>query len=162
VGAMKIKILAVGKIKEQYFKDAICEYLKRLSRFAEIEIIEINDQSVADRPSQKEIEKAKDIEAQKVLKKIKNDEHVILLDLGQKELESPQFAVFLERKFIDNGGKLLFVIGGSYGLGEALKKRSNDSISLAKMTFTHQMSRIIFLEQLYRAFKILNNEVYHK
>ncbi|MDY0177697.1 MAG: 23S rRNA (pseudouridine(1915)-N(3))-methyltransferase RlmH [Bacilli bacterium] len=159
---MKIKILAVGKIKEQYFKDAICEYLKRLSRFAEIEIIEINDQSVADRPSQKEIEKAKDIEAQKVLKKIKNDEHVILLDLGQKELESPQFAVFLERKFIDNGGKLLFVIGGSYGLGEALKKRSNDSISLAKMTFTHQMSRIIFLEQLYRAFKILNNEVYHK
>ncbi|NLB49820.1 MAG: 23S rRNA (pseudouridine(1915)-N(3))-methyltransferase RlmH, partial [Erysipelotrichia bacterium] len=90
------------------------------------------------------------------------DEHVILLDLGQKELESPQFAVFLERKFIDNGGKLLFVIGGSYGLGEALKKRSNDSISLAKMTFTHQMSRIIFLEQLYRAFKILNNEVYHK
>ncbi|MFA7193230.1 MAG: 23S rRNA (pseudouridine(1915)-N(3))-methyltransferase RlmH [Bacilli bacterium] len=159
---MKIKILAVGKIKEQYFKDAICEYLKRLSRFAEIEIIEINDQSVADRPSQKEIEKAKDIEAQKVLKKIKNDEHVILLDLGQKELESPQFAVFLERKLIDNGGKLLFVIGGSYGLGEALKKRSNDSISLAKMTFTHQMSRIIFLEQLYRAFKILNNEVYHK
>lgn len=159
---MKIKILAIGKIKELYLKDAIDEYLKRLSRFAKIEIIEVSDQSITDNPSPKEIDIAKNIEAEKILSKIKANEYIILLDLGQKELESPAFATFLDKKLVENGGNITFVIGGSYGLGEKLKKRGDTSLSLSKMTFTHQLTRIIFLEQLYRAFKILNNEVYHK
>lgn len=159
---MKIRILAVGKIKEDYFKEAIQEYVKRLSRYLKVEIVEIQDQSITDNPSGKEIESAVDIEGDKILKKLKPKEYVILLDLKQKEFESPQFALFLENKFANYGANLTFVIGGSYGLSKALKERADDSFSLAKMTFTHQMTRVIFLEQVYRAMKILNNEVYHK
>ena len=159
---MKIRILAVGKIKEDYFKEAIQEYIKRLSRYLKVEIIEIPDQSIVDNPSDKEIEITVDVEGEKILRKIKSNEYVILLDLNQKEFESIQFAVFLQNKFDNFGANLTFVIGGSYGLSSAIKERANDSFSLSKMTFTHQMTRVIFFEQVYRAMKILNNEVFHK
>ena len=158
---MKIKIYAIGKIKEQYLKDGINEYLKRISPYSNIEIVEVNDSKVKDNPNQSDIEKAKNEEGDRVLKLIKND-FLIGLDMNKQELTSEEFADFLNRKMIESGSNILFVIGGSYGLSDDLKKRCNTSISLSKMTFLHQMTRLILLEQIYRAFKILNNETYHK
>ncbi len=159
---MKINLLVIGKIKDLYLKQGIEEYLKRLSNYCEVLVKEFDDESIVDKPSKKEIEIATDKECERVLKTIKNTAYVITLDLGKKQLDSRGFAEFLSQKFNTYGSHLTFVIGGSYGLSSSLKKRANDSISLSAMTFTHQMTRLIFLEQVYRAFKILNNEVYHK
>ena len=158
---MKIKLYCIGKIKEQYLKDGINEYLKRISAYSNVEIIEVSDSKVKDNPNSSDIEKAKNEEGERVLKLLKND-YLIGLDLNKKEQTSEQFAEFLQSKFIDGGSNVSFVIGGSYGLSDALKQRCNTSISLSKLTFLHQMTRLILLEQIYRAFKILNNETYHK
>ena len=158
---MKIKVYCIGKIKEQYLKDGINEYLKRISSYSNIEIVEVNDSKVKDNPNQSDIEKAKNEEGDRVLKLIKND-FLIGLDMNKQELTSEEFSKFLEKKLVEGGSNISFVIGGSYGLSDALKKRCNTSISLSKMTFLHQMTRLILLEQIYRAFKILNNETYHK
>lgn len=158
---MKIKVYAIGKIKEQYLKDGINEYLKRISPYANIEIIEVQDSKVKDNPNSSDIKKAKDEEGERVLKLIKND-YLIGLDMNKKEYLSEEFAEFINIKMVEGGSSISFVIGGSYGLSDALKQRCNSSISLSKMTFLHQMTRLILLEQIYRAFKILNNETYHK
>ena len=158
---MKIRVYCIGKIKEQYLKDGINEYLKRISSYSNIEIVEVNDSKVNDKPNQSDIDKAKNEEGDRVLKLIKN-EFLIGLDMNKQELTSEEFAGFLEKKLVEGGSNISFVIGGSYGLSDALKKRCNTSISLSKMTFLHQMTRLILLEQIYRAFKILNNETYHK
>lgn len=158
---MKIKIYAIGKIKEQYLKDGINEYLKRISPYSNIEIVEVIDSKVKDNPNIFDIKKAKDEEGDRVLKLIKND-YLIGLDMNKKEFLSEEFADFLDKKMVEGGSSISFVIGGSYGLSDALKARCNTSISLSKMTFLHQMTRLILLEQIYRAFKILNNETYHK
>ena len=159
---MKIKIYAIGHLKEVYLKQGINEYLERLKPYTQIEIIEVNDESIVSNPSQKEIEIAKDKEGQKILKLLKNDEYVIGLDLVNKQPTSPEFAKYLEDKFVLGGSNISFVIGGSYGLSDELKKRCQDRIGLSNMTFLHQMTRLILLEQIYRAFKINRNEVYHK
>ena len=159
---MKIKIYAIGHLKEAYLKQGINEYLERLKPYTQIEIIEVNDESIVSNPSQKEIEIAKDKEGQKILKLLKNDEYVIGLDLVNKQPTSPEFAKYLEDKFVFGGSNISFVIGGSYGLSDELKKRCQDRIGLSNMTFLHQMTRLILLEQIYRAFKINRNEVYHK
>lgn len=158
---MNIKIYCIGKIKEQYLKDGIAEYLKRLSPYAKTEIIEVMDSKVKDNPNDFDITKAKNEEGDRVLKLIKND-YLIGLDLNKKEPTSEEFAEFIQQKFVEGGSSISFVIGGSYGLSESLKKRCNSSISLSKLTYLHQMTRLILLEQIYRAFKILNNETYHK
>ena len=158
---MKIRVYCIGKIKEQYLKDGINEYLKRISSYSNIEIVEVNDSKVKDNPNQSDIDKAKNEEGDRVLKLIKN-EFLIGLDMNKQELTSEEFAGFLEKKLVEGGSNISFVIGGSYGLSDVLKKRCNTSISLSKMTFLHQMTRLILLEQIYRAFKILNNETYHK
>jgi len=158
---MKIKIYCIGKIKEQYLKDGISEYLKRISAYSNIEIIEVADSKVKDNPNTSDIEKAKNEEGERVLKLLKND-YLIGLDLNKKEQTSEEFAEFLHSKLVEGGSNISFVIGGSYGLSDALKQRCNTSISLSKLTFLHQMTRLILLEQIYRAFKILNNETYHK
>ena len=158
---MKIKIYCIGKIKDQYLKDGINEYLKRISAYSNIEIVEVNDSKVKDNPNQSDIEKAKNEEGDRVLKLIKND-FLIGLDMNKQEFTSEEFSKFLEKKLVEGGSNISFVIGGSYGLSDALKKRCSTSISLSKMTFLHQMTRLILLEQIYRAFKILNNETYHK
>ena len=158
---MKIKIYCIGKIKEQYLKDGIGEYLKRISAYSNIEIIEVADSKVKDNPNSSDIEKAKTEEGERVLKLLKND-YLIGLDLNKKEQTSEEFAELLQSKFVEGGSNISFVIGGSYGLSDTLKKRCNTSISLSKLTFLHQMTRLILLEQIYRAFKILNNETYHK
>lgn len=159
---MKIKIYAIGKIKDAYLKEGINNYLMRLKNYADVEIVEVNDAPIKDESSTIEIEKAKDIEGEKVLKLIKANEYLIALDLNKKELDSVAFSNYLQGKLIENGSRISFVIGGSYGLSDDLKKRANDSLSLSKMTFLHQMSRLILLEQLYRSFKIVNHETYHK
>ena len=158
---MKIKIYCIGKIREQYLKDGISEYLKRISAYSNIEIVEVNDSKVKDNPNQADIEKAKNEEGERVLKLVKSD-YLIGLDMNRQEFTSEEFAVFLNKKIVEGGSNISFVIGGSYGLSNELKKRCNTSISLSKLTFLHQMTRLILLEQIYRAFKILNNETYHK
>lgn len=159
---MKIRVIAIGKIKEQYLKEGINEYIKRISPFCDISIVEVSDQPITENPSEKDIEKAINIEGENVLKYIKNNDFVVALDLNKKEMDSIEFSNYLIKKLEISGSNLTFVIGGSYGLSEALKKRANDSISLSKMTFLHQMTRLILLEQIYRAFKIYHHQTYHK
>lgn len=159
---MKIRIYAIGKIKEQYLKDGINEYIKRLQSYANIEIIEVADSKVKDNPNNADIEKAKNEEGKRVLKNIKNNERLIGLDLNSKEFTSEEFSNFINNELIQGGSLISMVIGGSYGLSDDLKKRCNSRISLSKLTFLHQMTRLILLEQIYRSFKILNNEIYHK
>ena len=158
---MTIKIYAIGKIKD-FYKSGVDEYVKRLSGYTKVEIVEVKDESISDKPSDAEISKAKDNEGKRVLSLVKNGEYLIGLDLNKKEYTSEEFASFLNEKLVDNGSNISFVIGGSYGLSDELKKRVNISITLSKLTFPHQLARLVLLEQIYRAFKILNNETYHK
>ena len=158
---MTIKIYAIGKIKD-FYKSGVDEYIKRLSGYVKIEVIELKDDSISDKPSISEITKAKDNEGKRVLSLLKNNEYLIGLDLNKKEYDSEGFAKYLSEKLVDNGASISFVIGGSYGLSDELKNRLNSSITLSKLTFPHQLARLILLEQIYRAFKILNNETYHK
>lgn len=158
---MKIKIYAIGKAKD-FYKAGVDEYIKRLSSYSKVEVIEFKDESISDKPSEKEITKAIDTEGKRVLSLVKDNEYLIALDLSKKELDSVDFSKYLKNKLESNGASISFVIGGSYGLSSELKTRVNDSICLSKMTFPHQLARLILLEQIYRAFKILNNETYHK
>lgn len=159
---MKIKIVAVGNIKEDYLKKGIEMYVTRISGYAKVEIIEVNESKLKDNPHESEIEKVKKEEGQRILSKIKSSEYVINLDLNQKQFDSIEFSNFIQNKLSEGGSSITFVIGGSYGLSDEAKARANSSISLSKMTFLHQMTRLILLEQIYRSFKILNNETYHK
>ena len=159
---MKIRIIAIGKIKEAYLKEGINEYLKRIKPYTNIEIIEVNDEPVTDNPKEADITKVKNIEGERVLKYLKESDYVISLDLNKKQYTSPEFAKYLEDRFVRGGSSITFIIGGSYGLSDELKRRANDSFSLSNMTFLHQMTRLILLEQIYRAFKINRNEIYHK
>ena len=158
---MTIKIYAIGKIKD-FCKTGVDEYVKRISGYAKVEIIEVKDDSISEKPSQSEIIKAKDNEGKRVLSLLKNNEFLIGLDLNKKEFTSEEFASFLNEKLVTNGASISFVIGGSYGLSDELKKRVNTSITLSKLTYPHQLARLVLLEQIYRAFKIINNETYHK
>ena len=148
-----IKIVCVGKIKEKFLSLAISEYLKRLSKYTKIDIVQIPDEANA--------EKALKVEGEKILSKIRDDEYVIALDISGDSISSIEFAKKINNVF-NNYSKITFVIGGSYGLSSVVKKRSNYLLSFSKMTFPHQMFRLILLEQVYRAYKINNNESYHK
>ena len=159
---MKIKIYAIGHLKEAYLKQGINEYLERLKPYAITEIIEVNDEPIPNNPSSGDIEIAKNKEGQRVIKLLKKDEYLIGLDLVKKQPSSEEFAKYLEDKLVLGGANLSFVIGGSYGLSDELKARCQDRIGLSNMTFLHQMTRLILLEQISRAFKINRNEVYHK
>ena len=158
---MKIKIYVIGKIKD-FYKLGVDEYLKRLSNYAQVEVVELKDEPLPDKPNSSEITKAKNNECKRVLSLVKDKEYLIGLDLTKKEYSSEEFAQYLSNKLESNGANISFVIGGSYGLSDELKLRLNDSVSLSKLTFPHQLARLVLLEQLFRAFKILNNETYHK
>ncbi len=158
---MKIKIYAIGKIKD-FYKLGVDEYVKRLSSYCKIEIVELKDESISEKPSEAEIKKAIAIEGKRVISLLKDNEYLIGLDLNKKEMDSVEFSRYLSNKLEQSGSNISFVIGGSYGLSDELKSRINDSFSFGKMTFPHQLARLILLEQIYRAFKILNNETYHK
>lgn len=157
---VNIKIVAVGKIKESFHKEQINEYLKRLSRYAKISIVEVEEAKTKDE-SPTMIQNVLLKEGESILKQIKENDFLILLDLHGKEMVSEDFAVKMDQ-IISQGKSMVFAIGGSYGLSNEVRKRSNLRLKLSMMTFTHQMTRIIILEQIYRSFKINNNEIYHK
>ena len=150
-----IKIITVGNIKENYLKDAIDEYKKRLSRYTDIEIIEVKDESYDD------IKKVLYQEASKIEKNIGEKDYIITLEIEGKEFSSEEFAKKMDNILIENSN-ITFIIGGSYGLDTRIKNKSNLKLSFSKMTFPHQLFRVILLEQIYRAYKINNNESYHK
>lgn len=159
---MKIRIIAIGKLKEPYWREAQNEYLKRLSPYAKVELIECNDFPSKENASAKEEEEVKNKEGKEVLDKIKKNEYVVLLDLGKEEPTSLTLAKKFDRWMQLGGASITFVIGGSLGLSESLRERGNDVLTLSQLTFTHQMTRVILLEAIYRSFKISNNEPYHK
>ena len=155
-----IKLICVGKIKETYLKDAISEYSKRLSKYCKLEIIEINDEQIPDKINNKITENIKNIEGNKILSQLKNS-YVISLDLKGKQFTSEEFSLKLNNIPLNNS-EIVFIIGGSLGLSNEVLQKSNELICFSKMTFPHQLIRVFLLEQIFRAFKISNNETYHR
>lgn len=158
---MKITIICVGKIKEKFYKDAIKEYEKRLSAYAKLSFIEINDEKVKVE-NDSEIRLAMEKEGKQILSKIKDNQTVITLEIAGKHLSSEDLADKINHYSITGSSDLVFIIGGSYGLSNAVKHRSHFSLSFSQMTFPHQLMRVILTEQIYRAFKIIKKEPYHK
>jgi len=159
---MKITLISVGKIKEKYLKDAIGEYSKRLSAYCNLVLIEVADEKAPETLSDKEATQIKEKEGEKILSKIKESQYVFALDLSGKQRSSEAFAKELDQLQIYGSSDLVFVIGGSLGLSQAVIDRSNTQISFSKMTFPHQLMKVILLEQIYRGYKIIRNEPYHK
>lgn len=159
---MKIKIIAVGSIKEEYWRVALEEYKNRLSLYTKIEIIEVKDEPAPPQMSKTLQEKVKLKEGTKILHKIKDKDLVVAVDLNGPQRDSETFAKFIDSLFVRGNSEIVFVIGGSLGLSPEVQKRANEVVTLSKLTFTHQMTRVIVLEQIYRAFKINRNETYHK
>ena len=158
---LHINVLCVGKVKETFFKEDIFEYSKRLSRFCDLNIIEIQDEKIPDKSNEKIEQEIKDKEGNNILSHIKKDSYIIALDLRGKEFDSVTFSQEISRLSITNSN-ITFVIGGSLGLSEKVLSSCNEKICFSKLTFPHQLIRIFLLEQLYRSFKIANNEAYHK
>lgn len=159
---VRIEILCVGKMKEAFFKDAQKEYLKRLSAFGKVEVIEIPDESIPDNASEKECLEILRKEGERLLAGMKKDSYCILLDVKGKSMDSVEFSDTIKSLMVSGQSRLTFVIGGSLGVSQEVKDRAQCKISLSSMTFTHNMSRVILLEQVYRAFSIINNRTYHK
>ena len=159
---MKITILSVGNIKEKYLKDAICEYSKRISKYAKVEFINVSDEPISDNASLKEIEQVKSKEATKLLKVIPANSYKIALNLKGEMLSSEDLAKKILNIYSYHSSNIVFVIGGSLGLGEEILKIMDYHLCFSKMTFPHQLMQVILLEQVYRSFKINNNETYHK
>ncbi|MDP4180804.1 MAG: 23S rRNA (pseudouridine(1915)-N(3))-methyltransferase RlmH [Bacillota bacterium] len=159
---MKVSIIAVGKLKEKYLKDGIAEYSKRLSRFCDLEIIEVDDEQAPDNISPALELQVKKREAEKIKKKIKDGAFVIALDLKGDKPDSKGFAKKVETFFISGVSSMVFLIGGSLGLDDELIMGSSYRLCLSELTFPHQLARLILLEQLFRCFKIINGETYHK
>lgn len=159
---MKITILAVGKLKEKYWKQAIAEYEKRLGAYSKIEMIEVPDEKAPENMSDKEIEQVKEKEGQRLLAKIKPQATVITLEIQGEMLSSEGLAKELQQRMTQGQSDFVFVIGGSNGLHQDVLNRSNYALSFSKMTFPHQMMRVVLIEQVYRAFKIMRGENYHK
>ena len=159
---MNIQIICIGKLKEKYWSEAISEYSKRLSRFCSLEIIELKEARLPDKASHAEEEAVKMEEGRSILKAIKEGTYVITLEILGKQLTSPELAAKIENLSLEGKSNIAFVIGGSLGLSEEVSKRANFKLSFSKMTFPHQMMRVILLEQIYRSFKINRNETYHK
>lgn len=159
---MKITIVTVGKIKEKYLKDAIAEYSKRLSKYCKLEIIEVADEKTPDNASAVVEEQIRAKEAERILKYVKEDAYVITLEIYGKQLTSEELADKIERLGVQGTSHIMLIIGGSIGLGEEVLKRSDFALSFSKMTFPHQLMRVILLEQIYRSYRIISGEPYHK
>lgn len=158
---MNINIVAVGSIKEKFFKDAVSEYAKRLSRYVKLNIIEVKDEKTPAMASALEDEKIKEVEAERILSKLSNS-YVVALTIDGKKYSSEELAKRMEKYDILSKGNLSFIIGGSLGLHKSVIDRADEKLSFSEMTFPHQLMRVILLEQIYRAYRIRNNEPYHK
>lgn len=159
---MKITIVTVGKIKEKYLRDAIAEYSKRLGKYCKLEVIEVSDEKTPDNASETMEKIIRSKEAERILKYVREDAYVIALEIGGKMLDSVEFSRKLENLGIQGKSHIVFVIGGSIGLGEDVLRRSDFALSFSKMTFPHQLMRVILLEQIYRGYRIMAGEPYHK
>lgn len=159
---MKIKVVAVGKLKEKYLRDGIAEYAKRLGAYTKVEIIEAADERIPDKASEAICKQVKDREGERLLKHIASSDYVILLAVQGQMMDSIAFSRHLERQMTQGASTITFVIGGSLGHSDAIAKRADFQISFSQMTFPHQLMRLILMEQIYRAFKIMKNETYHK
>ena len=160
--SMKITLITVGKIKEKYLKDAIAEYSKRLSRYCKLDILEVADEKTPDNASDTVEDAIRDKEGERILKYIKEDAYVITLEIAGKMLTSEEMAEKIEKLGVQGTSHIIFIIGGSIGLGREILKRSDYALSFSKMTFPHQLMRVILLEQIYRSYRIINHEPYHK
>ena len=158
---LSINIICVGKIKENYLKDAISEYSKRLSKYCNLNIIELPDEKLPSQLSQKNIDEVKNIEGNKILSHIKKDSYTICLDLKGKQFSSEEFSAKIDSIALNFNSSINFIIGGTLGLSKDVLDKANEKICFSKMTFPHQLIRVFLLEQLFRAFKISNNETYH-
>ena len=159
---MKITIVCVGKIKEKYLRDAIAEYTKRLSRYCKLEIIEVADEKTPDGASAAIEEQIKEKEAERVRKVLKDSAYTIALAIDGKQMTSENFAEKIQGLGIRGESHICFLIGGSLGMSDSLLRQADERISFSKMTFPHQLMRVILLEQIYRGFRIIHHEPYHK
>lgn len=159
---MNIKIVCVGKLKEKYFKDGIAEYVKRMSRFAKVKIVQVPDEKAPEKLSPAEMEQVKKIEGKRILDKIKDKEYVYVTAIKGKERTSEAFAKELSNLTTYGHSDITFVIGGSLGTSDAVNKRADDLISFGKFTMPHQLMRLVLIEQIYRAFMINSGSPYHK
>lgn len=159
---MNIQIITVGKLKEKYLTQGINEYLKRLQAYAKVQIIELPDEKAPEVLSQAEMEQVKLKEGERILGKISDDAHVVALAILGKQKTSEQFAEGIEKLMTYGKSKIVFVIGGSLGLGDNVLKRADEEMSFGKLTLPHQLMRLVLVEQVYRAFRIMRGEPYHK
>ncbi len=159
---MKISIVCVGKIKEKFYREALEEYLKRLGRYCKPEIVEVADEKTPEEASEKEENLIKEKEGERILSKIKEDSYVISLAIEGEKMSSTELADKIESLSINGNSHITFIIGGSLGLSKKVLKRSDMLLSFSDMTFPHQLMRVILAEQIYRSYRIINNEPYHK
>ena len=159
---MKITIVSVGKLKEKYLKQGIQEYLKRLGNYAKVEIIEVTDEKAPESMSEGEMEMVKRKEGARILSHVSQDAYVITLEIGGKMLSSEQLAAKIDELGTYGKSKVVFVIGGSLGISREVQERSDLALSFSKLTFPHQLIRLVLLEQVYRGFRIVRGEPYHK
>ena len=159
---MKITILCVGKIKEKFYRDALDEYIKRLGKYCKFEIVEVQDEKTPDRAGEALEDQIKQKEAERILAKLKPDTFVCTLEIQGQQMSSPELADYLNQLGIRGKSSITFIIGGSLGLHQSVLARSDHAISFSKMTFPHQLMRVILCEQIYRAYRIINHEPYHK
>lgn len=159
---MKVRLICVGKIKESFFKHALDEYSKRLQRYIQLEIVEVPDEKAPDTLSINEEIAIKQKEGEKILKCLKHDEYLVCLNIFDSQMTSEEFSSFFDKNASCGISKINFVIGGSLGLSKEVLERADLSVSFSKMTFPHQLMRVVLLEQIYRAMRIAKNEPYHK
>lgn len=159
---MKITVIAVGKIKEKFFRDAIAEYEKRLGRYCKLQIISVEDEKTPDGAGEAQEDLIRRKEAERILKHVKDDAFVITLEIAGKSYDSESFAQMIDRIGVQGCGHIQFVIGGSLGLHDLVCARADQAVSFSDMTFPHQLMRVILLEQIYRSYRIIQGEPYHK
>ena len=160
--AMKITILCVGKIRERFYREAAAEYQKRLSRYCKTEVVEVADEMTPDGAAPALEEQIRKKEGQRLLARIKPDAWVVTLEIAGRRMDSPAFAHMLEKAALEGKSHIQFVIGGSLGLDSAVSRRADMKLSFSDLTFPHQLMRVILLEQIYRGYRIINGQPYHK
>ena len=159
---MNISLLTVGTIKERYFRDGVAEYQKRLSKYCRLEIVEVADEKTPDKASETEEAQIRQREAARILKAVRDNAYCIALTIDGKKRDSVNLATHIEQLGLSGKSNLVFVIGGSLGLHDSVVQRADETLSFSELTFPHQLMRVILLEQIYRCFRIINNEPYHK
>lgn len=159
---MRITVIAVGKIKEKFYREAVAEYEKRLSRYCKLEIIQVEDEKTPDKAGEALETEIKRKEAERIMKHIREEAYVVTLEIQGRMYDSEEFAGGIEKLATQGTSHIQFIIGGSLGLHEEICKKADRAVSFSKMTYPHQLMRVILLEQIYRAYRIINGEPYHK